>query len=157
MAGRPAKSINASTGARTKKEIELRKETENKLRGSADKIQPFDYLSDDQKAIFNYLVAEMEASDILGNLDIYLLNNACVAINRLQMLEQQANDEPSLIFDKSFLSARKSYTDTFNKSCDSLCLSPTARAKIGSMTVQKAKSESDPLLQALKKMKGSDK
>lgn len=154
MPGRPAKAINASSGAHTKEELKLRQETEDKLRGKTDSIQPFDYLSDDQKNIFNFLVKEMEASNILGNLDVYVLNNAAIAIDRLKTLEHQANIEPSVIFDKNFLSARKAYTDTFNKSCDSLCLSPTARAKIGSLTVQKTKADADPLIIALKKIKG---
>lgn len=157
MAGRPAKSINASSGARTKEEVKLRQETESKLRGNINNIQPFDYLTDDQKAIFNFLVTEMEASEILGNLDVYVLNNACIAIDRLKTLEHQANIEPSVIFDKNFLSARKAYTDTFNKSCDNLCLSPTARAKIGSLTVQKSKADADPLIKALNKIKGGDR
>ena len=156
MAGRPAKSINVSTGSRTKKEIEERKKIEESLRGATNNIKPFDYLSNNQKVIFNYLITEMEASGILGNLDVYLLNNAAIAIDRLKTLEAQANKDPTVILDDKFLKARKEYNATFNKCCDSLCLSPTARAKMGSIKVQKSNEDTDPLLKALKKIKGGE-
>lgn len=157
MAGRPPKSINTKTGSMTKEEIHARTEIETKLKGDDNNVKPFDYLSKDQKRIFRYLIKEMEASGIIGNLDVYVLNNAAIAIDRLNKLEAQANEDASVMFDDKFLKCRKEYTNTFNKSCAELCLSPTSRAKIGSLNFQKKQNDDDPLLKALQALKVGDK
>lgn len=154
---RPTKSINVTTGHFTKEQIEARKEAEEKLKGNNDKVLPFDYLSREQKKIFKYLVKEMESSGVIGNLDVYVLNSAAICIDRLNNLEDQANKDPQLIFNNEFLKARKEYTNSFNKACSELCLSPTSRAKIGSLTTQNNVKKDDPLLIALSKIKGGDR
>ncbi|MGC7541783.1 hypothetical protein, partial [Pandoraea pneumonica] len=71
----------------TKEEKEIRLQTEEKLRGSADNISPPKHLNARQKKIFNYIVQELESSKILGNLDVYILGTAAIAIDRLQQIE----------------------------------------------------------------------
>ena len=52
--GRPAKAIGAADGARTKEEIETRKQTEEKLKGGdKPKVTCPGYLTPSQKKIFN--------------------------------------------------------------------------------------------------------
>ena len=44
---------------------------------------------------------------------------------------------------------RQKYQSDLWRGCNELCLSPQARAKIGSLAAQKQKKEKDPLLAAL--------
>ena len=89
---RPCKSIEGQSRHNSKEDIEKRKETENKLRGLADKIEfPPDYLTEEQKLIYKEIFNELKASQILSNLDIYILSSCSIAIDRLQYIEQIIN------------------------------------------------------------------
>ena len=70
---RPAKSARVKTGTITKEEEAQRLELEDKLRGKNDKLVPPLYLTESQMEIFNYIMAELQEADILGNLDLFIL------------------------------------------------------------------------------------
>ena len=127
---RPAKSVAVSDGKISIEEKRQRQEVEKNLKGSSDKIKPSTYLSKNQKKIFKNIVTELKSSKILGNLDVYILNQASISIDRLQMLDKQANDNPRLSLDKDFKSAHDMYTKQFFRCCNELCLSPQARARL---------------------------
>lgn len=62
----------------------------------------------------------------------------CVtAIDRNTELERQANEDPSLIYSKEFLSAKEKYTKIFFRCCNELSLSPQSRAKIAGLAAAK--------------------
>lgn len=128
--GRPAKSMAVSDGKISLEEKRERQKIEDSLKGSSDKIKPSTYLSKNQKKIFKNIVKELEKSKILGNLDIYILNQAAISIDRLQILDKKANDDVSLSLDKDFKSAHDMYTKQFFRCCNELCLSPQARARL---------------------------
>lgn len=147
---RPAKSVNTMSKNLTKEEIQKRLETEEKLKGASDNIVPPAHLSLSQRKIFKYIVGELEASGILGNLDIYILATCSIAIDRLQAIEQAINEDFNMIFDKTLLSAKDKYTKDLFRCTNELSLSPQARAKIGNINFEKQKEESDPLLKVLR-------
>ncbi len=124
---------------------------EDKLRGNSDKIKPSSRLNSNQKKIFEYIVAELEASKILGNIDSYMLEMGAVAIDRLQAIERIINqDFDEAIRDKDLMSAKRAYTADFLKFCAETCLSPQSRAKMGILAANKALEDTDPLLKVLK-------
>lgn len=133
----------------TKEEIQKRKEAEEKLKGASDKISPPSHLSLAQRKIFKYIVDELEASGILGNLDIYILATCSIAIDRLQEIEKAINKDFNLIFDKTLLSAKDKYTKDLFRCTNELSLSPQSRAKIGNINLAKEKEQGDPLLKVL--------
>ena len=147
---RPCKSIEGQSRHNSKEDIEKRKETENKLRGLADKIEfPPDYLTEDQKKIYIDIFKELEASQILSNLDVYILTSCSIAIDRLQYIEKIINKNPKAIMNKELMSAKDKYNKEFYRCCNELSLSPQSRAKFGSLSL-KAKDESeDEVLKAL--------
>ena len=149
MAGRPAKSVNVSSKNLTIREKEIRKATEEKLKGNSKRILPPKYLSDDQKKIFSYIVKELKESNILGVLDVYVLSSASIAIDRLMSIENKINLMPEAMFDKDVLSAKDRYTKDFFRCCSELCLSPQSRAKLGTLNLQTVNESKDPLLKAL--------
>lgn len=146
---RPTKSVNIMSKNLTKEEKEIRVKAEEKLKGGADKITPPKYLSKGQKKIFKNIVEELEASGILGNLDIYILSTCSIALDRMQEIEKTINENPSLIRDKDLRLANDKYTKDFFRCCNELSLSPQSRAKIGNLSLQKQQEEQDPLLKVL--------
>lgn len=147
---RPCKSAKVLTEcSQTKDEIEERIEKEDKLRGEGDKIYPPEYLNEDQKEIFNYIKSELEASGILGNLDIYILATCSIAIERLKYIERKINEKPKLLLNSTFMSTKDKYAKDFYRCSNELCLSPQSRAKIANINLAAKEKANDPLLRAL--------
>lgn len=137
--GRPAKATGTRSGHDTKTEMEKRRSCEDAIRGEGKHITPPGYLTPPQKKLFKKIVKELEASGILGDLDVYILTMAAVAIDRLACIEAEINNDMSKMTDKDLLSAKEKYTRDFHKCCAELCLSPQARAKISAAAAEKRK------------------
>lgn len=148
MAGRKAVSVNANSKHLTKDEKLIREATEDKIKGSDDKLVAPEYLTESQKSIFDYIVGELRQSNILGNLDVFMLEKAAVSIERSQNMEKQINENPSLLESPTFMTSKQKYDTLFLKACGELCLSPAARAKIAIANVAKVENK-NPLLAAL--------
>lgn len=146
---RPAKALGTKTGAITKEEEEIRKKTEAKLKGKSNRLTPPKYLTDSQKKIFRYIIKELKDAEILGNLDVYVLTTAAISIDRLATMEQQINENSSLLYDTHYMQAKDKYTKDFFRCCNELSLSPQARAKISISNVNSMKDQRNPLLDAL--------
>lgn len=128
--GRPAKSARVKTGTITKEEETQRLEIEDKIRGKKDKLVPPVYLTEAQTGIFNYIMEELEEADILGNLDLFILAQTAIAVDRIRELDQQANDDKKLLFQSFFRQARAEASKEYFRCCNELCLSPQSRAKL---------------------------
>lgn len=145
---RPAKSVGTIRKNMTREEIEQRKETENRTRGKNEKLIPPLYLSDSQKFIFDYIMAEMQEANILGNLDLFILSQTAIAIDRLQTFEKKANENAALIIDNSFRLSRDMYSKEFMRCCNELCLSPQSRAKLSIANINPQKKK-NPLMEMM--------
>lgn len=144
---RPSKSVSVISKNLTAEEKAAREKAEGKLKGNANKIKAPEYLSDEQKKIFKTIVKELASSDILGNLDIYILAQTAISIDRIQFIEKSINDDSELLSATSFMSSKDKYTKDFFRCCNELCLSPQSRAKLANLNVQS--KEDDPLKKAL--------
>ena len=145
--GRPAKSEEMRTGHMTKSEREGREIAQNAVRGNADKIKPPSHLTKEQRAIFKKIVGELKESGILSNLDVYVLGNCAIAIDRVREYDRMIVDDPKLLLDKDAIRNRN--TCVSEVYCNELCLSPQARAKIGAANLVKRQAAADPIAQAL--------
>lgn len=150
---RPCKAINTQSRHNTKDEIKSREDTENKLRGLADKIKPPKNLTNSQKKIFKYIVNELKDSNILSNLDIYLLEKASKTIDRLQYIENKLDEDIDNLYDKELMKRRKEFSQEFFRICNELSLSPQSRSKIGSLILNANKDKQDPILSVLARKK----
>ena len=144
---RPAMSAKTTSKHLTKAEAEAKSSTEELLRGRADRLRPPKYLTTAQKKIFKFIVRELEGSGILGNLDIYVLTECCIALDRMQEIESRINQDPVQLSNDKLLQSKDRYTKSFFRCCNELCLSPQSRAKMGNLNLQ-AKEE-NPLLKVL--------
>ncbi|ADO36281.1 P27 family phage terminase small subunit [Eubacterium callanderi] len=143
---RPAKAAATRTGNMTKNEKNERVEQESRIRGEDNALAPPDYLTNKQKDLFNYIVEQLKASEILGNLDAFILAQAAISIDRLGYIEDSINKDSALLFDSKFMASKDKYTKDFFRCCNELSLSPQSRAKLANQFVQ---SKKDPLLEAL--------
>lgn len=151
---RPTKSVVTKTGAMTKEEIKSRLEQEEKLKGKANNILPSQYLNEHQQELFNFIVDELKASGILSNLDVFVLETCCIAIDRLQYIETMINNDPSLLMDKQIMTTKEKYTKDLFRTINELSLSPQSRAKLGNINIQAREAAEDPLLKVLSGGKG---
>lgn len=154
---RPAKSTATQSRHSTNEEKKRRKEAESVLKGAADQIKPPGYLNRAQKSIFRKIVRELEASGILGNLDIYILSQCSIAIDRLQVIEDMINKRVTLLYDKDLMASKDKYSKDLYRCCNELSLSPQSRAKMAGINSQAKKEKDDPLLKILKGGKPDDK
>lgn len=146
--GRPCKPASLLTEcSQTKAEIQARIDNEQALKGDASKIKPPAHLSKVQKKIFKDIVKKLDASQILSDKDVYLLAEFSISIDRLQAIERQINEEPSMLFDSSVMGSKDKYTKIFFRCCNELGFSPQSRAKIANINLQ-AKEE-NPIIKAL--------
>jgi P27 family predicted phage terminase small subunit len=143
---RPSKSVDVMSKNFTKEEYETRKRAEESLKGGTDKINPPAHLNKNAKSIFKYIVSELEASSILTNLDIYILAECAIAIDRIQEAEKVLNKN---LFNKEALKIKESYMKEFFRCCNELCLSPQARAKLAIINSNSEMKKDDPLLMVL--------
>ena len=127
----------------------MRQDIEDKLRGESERPIPPPNLTPDQQEIFDFIVDGLVASDILGRLDVFVLESTAVAIDRLRYINGMMDERPELVAHPGLQGARSKYQSDLWRGCNELCLSPQARAKIGSLAAQKAKEKKDPLLAAL--------
>lgn len=148
---RPCKSAKVLTEcSQTKEEINTRIEKEELIRGKADNIVPSMELTESQMQLFNFIVSELKASEILSNLDTFLLTKAAVAIDRLHFIEGLVNKNPKVLFNKDIMSKKDSYDKDFYRCCNELCLSPQSRAKIANININTKNAEEDAVVKALR-------
>lgn len=143
---RPAKSIDVQTSHNTKDVVQKRKAIEGELKGNK-RPTPTTKLTKSQKKIFKEIVGFLE--EYAGKPDSYVITGAAITVDRLRDIDEQINVNSELLFDKDVNTVRKAYTTEFFRYCNELCLSPQARAKIGSLATARNKDEEDPLLKVL--------
>ena len=146
---RPSKSVRVKTGAIAGDDAAIRQEVEDTLRGENTPPEPPDGLTAVQREIFQFIVNGLVASDILGQLDVFVLESTAIAIDRLRYINGMIDTEPALVANAALQNSRAKYQSDLWRGCNELCLSPQARAKIGSLAAQKQKEKKDPLLAAL--------
>lgn len=143
---RPSKAVAVMSKNLTKAEIASRSKGEAVLKGDSDALVPPDYLTQEQADIFRYIVTNLEASGILGNLDVYVLTECSICIDRMQSIEAELNERGTL--DPKLVAVKEKYTKAFFRYCNELSLSPQSRAKLANINAQAIKEE-NPLVKLL--------
>lgn len=147
---RPAKLTTITSKNLTKAEREVRRTAEKKLAGNAENLKAKSYLTGKQKRVFDYIVNELKAAGVVGSLDIYILTQTAITIDRLRTIEEFINQNPDKLYSTSVINSRTKLMGDFLKCCAELSLSPAARAKMGTLAVANKKGEKDALNSLLK-------
>lgn len=142
---RPAKSVNVISKNLTDDEIKIRKQVEDKLKiGGAEDITPPKYLNREQKRIFQNIKELLKDTDMLSTVDVYLLELFSIAIYKIRFYEKKWNRDEEL--ERLEMADLKEQRNVYFKCCQELCLSPQARAKMGTLALQKHEEAKDPVL-----------
>lgn len=148
---RPCKVIDSQSRHNTKEEIEKRKEAEESIKGNNNKITiPPDYLSDKEKNIYKYIVNELVDTNILTNLDVFILCKFVETIIQLYKLREIKSKNINAMIDSRVTALFKELNKDFYKCIEELSLSPQARAKLANLAVQNKEEKEDPLIKILK-------
>nr|WP_286674720.1 MULTISPECIES: phage terminase small subunit P27 family [unclassified Clostridium] len=119
------------------------------MKGNSDNIKPPKHLSKEQKKIFKYITNELVNSEILGNLDIYVLSTTAICIDRLQDIEKLINEDIEKLNDRKLMGSRKDYQSDLFRCMSELSMTPASRAKLGNLNLQAQQNKDDPVLVAL--------
>jgi P27 family predicted phage terminase small subunit len=152
MAGRRAKPVSINSKHLTPEEISKRKASEERLKGNDNKVyEVSEELNSDEKEAYTFLVTELNASKILSNLDIILLEQTVECMVQMKKIKKEMSKEKDLFKRKDFLSMYKDYFNLYLKCSAELGLSPASRAKIAVSNSKDNLKKSDPLLKVLNK------
>ncbi len=121
---RPSKSVRVKTGAIASDVEAVRQDVEDKLRGENVPPEPPADLTDGQREIFQFIVSGLVASDILGQLDVFVLESTAVAIDRLRYINGLIDADPGLVMHTGLQNARAKYQSDLWRGCNELCLAP---------------------------------
>lgn len=150
---RPTKSVATRTGHMSKKDIDARLEYETKLKGDTDKIRPPSFLTFPQRKIFKGLIEYLMPAGLLGNIDVHIVAQAAVTINRVQECERIINETGLVDAEGNInpqVKIKSGYMSEFFRICNELCLSPQARAKLANINATAEAEKVDPLLSIIR-------
>jgi P27 family predicted phage terminase small subunit len=139
---RPAKSVNTKVGGMSNEEKTNRLSKENAIKGKSDDLTtPPKHLTDDQIVIYQNILENLKEANILGNLDIYVLAETAIVIDRMQKIEEDINSDSSLIYNKDLMTSQDKLFKQFARLCNELSLSPQSRAKLALTATQNEANE----------------
>lgn len=143
-----AKSTKIISKHLTKAEKAKREELENIITADLPP-EPPDELSEERKNIYRFIYNALSDSGLIKILDIETILQAVITIDRLHEIDQLIDSEG---INKNLLSLKDTLFKQYLKIADLLCMSPSARAKLGTLTTNK--KEKDPLIELLNDMDG---
>lgn len=127
--GRPAKPVALQSANLTKEQRQQREDAENRIAPDATAVKlPTMALTERQRKIRKRIVKELRS--VLKNADRFIIDQAAIAIDRLQSLEEKINEDDEIVFSKNFISVKRQYFSEFVRLCNELSLSPQSRAKL---------------------------
>ncbi|SMC19345.1 phage terminase, small subunit, putative, P27 family [Clostridium acidisoli DSM 12555] len=154
-----AKPLATNNTHFTKKEIEERKEQEEKLKGNDNLVYslPAGLTTKKEKDLYNYLVTELKASGILNNLDVEILSQTVASIIHMREANKLIKQHGLVLYREDgsgqknpAVQVYKDYQQIFYQCCMQLGLSPASRAKLSVINMNDKITKEDPLLKALK-------
>ena len=127
---RPSKSVRVKTGAIASDVEAVRQDMEDKLRGENAAPEPPEGLTDGQREIFQFIVDGLVASDILGRLDVFVLESTAIAIDRLRYINSLIDEDPQFVMHTGLQNARAKYQSDLWRGCNELCHRPEPRLAV---------------------------
>ena len=145
-----------------KAQLAAREEMEKQLMGNSDDVNVIpEYLTDEEKIYYGWLVKEIEICGLISNLDKPLLEQTanCLWVMHKCDMHIRANgvlvsksDRFGLIEEKEnpSIKIKLAYQAKYSSLCNQLGLSPAARASLAGKKIEAKEDAADPLLQVLR-------
>lgn len=160
---RPRKPASLKQGnSETKAQLQVRAEQEQRLQGHNDLVNIIpEHLDPMAQDYYEFLITELEISDILSNLDIPLLEQTADCLSKMRQADAIINVEGIIITqvdrygneqtkEHPAVGTKQKYLNQFRALSTQLGLSPASRAQLAGMKIDKQEEDNDPLLQLLK-------
>lgn len=161
--GRLQKPASLKKGkSETKEQLEKREALERQLMGSNDNVKNIpEHLSEEEAIYYEWLVNEIEISELITNLDIPLLEQTATCLNSIRECDDFIRSEGLFVetVDKYgncewkenvAVKTKQNFMSKYGQLCNQLGLSPSARAALASKKIQAKQEEEDPVIKALK-------
>ncbi|MDB8790878.1 phage terminase small subunit P27 family [Romboutsia sp. 1001216sp1] len=157
------KPITLATGHRTKEEIQQRKENEERLKGSNDRVHIAPrWLCKDGMKEYRKLVKDLDSSGILTNVDIPVVAIIADAYAKMSQANSVLKEEGMFIKKTSDRGAEnivehpamkvyRQYNTIYKQYLAEVGLSPSSRAKLSVINTNAEDDRNDPLLAILNK------
>lgn len=162
LMARPRKPASLKQGkSESKEHLDERADFEEEIRGDADKLRNIPSSLDDLGAkYYVFIIDELEISGVLANLDIPIITQAADSLSKMDQLDEILKVSPMIYdtYDKMgnlipkehpAIGAKMKYMTQFRALATQLGLSPSSRAQLAEMNMNKKSDEEDPLLKAL--------
>lgn len=145
-----------------KAQLAAREEMEKQLMGNSDDVNVVpEYLTDEEKIYYGWLVKEIEICGLISNLDKPLLEQTANCLWVMHKCDEHIRqngilvskpDRFGLVEEKEnpSIKIKLNYQSKYQTLCNSLGLSPAARAGLASKKIEAKQNEDDPLLKILR-------
>ena len=145
-----------------KEQLARREAIEKQLMGNSDDVSSIpEYLSDEEKVYYKWLIDEIEICGIITNLDKPLLEQTANCLWVMHQCDEhiRANgvlvskpDRFGLVEEKEnpSIKIKLSYQSKYQTLCNSLGLSPASRASLAGKKAEAKENEEDPVLKVLR-------
>lgn len=149
-----------------KEELSRREEIEKRLMGSDDNVENIpEHLQEEEQIYYKWVVSELKETGVLTNIDIPLIEQVAHCIHIMRLCSDEISMNGILVDgadkygnpipkENPAIKIELNYMSKYGQLCNQLGLSPSARANLASKKIEKKEEEQDPLLQALKDLKG---
>lgn len=170
MAGRKRKPAALKRGkSETQEHLNKREDVEQSIRGNNDLVYEVNDLPRDAQSYYDVIVDAYKDINILSNLDIPLIKEMSFVCARLEEVENLINRDDILIpvYNKktneieyyrehSAFSLQNKLFKQFTSLAGQLGMSPSSRAQIAELKMQKEQKEQDPLTNAISGVDSDD-
>lgn len=166
---RPRKPAALKAGkSETKAHLDAREKIEDALGGGKDKVYNIPQQLDEMgKEYYMFLVDELEASDILTNLDIPVLTQTADCLSKMQQADSWIAEKGIIYYaydregnaipkEHPAVGVKQKYLNQFRALSTQLGLSPSSRASLAEMTLQKQEDDVDPVMKLLEGLNGDN-
>lgn len=159
---RPRKPASLNTSSDyTEGERQKRIKVEDELRGNSNHVMDIpDHLDEMAKEYYSFITRELEVSNLLSDLDIPLVEQTADALSKVRQADEIINQEGIMIveFDRAGNEIRKEhplvntkikYLKEFRQMSTQLGMSPSSRAELAVLKIEKEEEDNNPLLNIL--------
>lgn len=150
-------AIGKKGKSETKKHLKERAKIEDELRGEDSLLkQAPEWLDDYGIEYYNFILNQLEDFHILGNLDIPVIAQTADCLSKMEQLDEYLKENELIIIiedkignqipkENPAISTKLKYLIQFRALATQLGLSPSSRAQLAEMKMQKKEEDNDPV------------
>lgn len=161
--GRPKKPASLQTGNNmSKAEKDRLAKAEQEIKGNDDMIYDVpNHLDDRAKKYYKFIIDQLNATNLLSNLDKPLVEQVADSLSKIRQCDEIINRDGVLIDEEDrsgkiaqrehpTIATKMKYLDRFRNLSTQLGMSPSSRAALAALNIEKIEEDEDMLINLLK-------